>query len=41
MIENKTGRRQFLKVLSTGAAGALLTAGSRASAGPSETFRID
>lgn len=41
MIENKTGRRRFLKALSAGAAGALLSSGGRASAGPSAPFRID
>jgi hypothetical protein len=40
MKNQKTDRRRFLKILSAGAAGALLIPGRRASAGPSEPFRI-
>jgi hypothetical protein len=36
----RTDRRRFLKVVSAGAAGALLVRGGRAHAGPSEPFRI-
>ena len=40
MMDTRTDRRKFLKIMSAGAAGAVLANGKRAQAGPSEPFRI-